>query len=301
MVKLSNGLEVPEICFGTGIVLRYYYTNKRKWGDRVKYWIHNYFHNKKQYQLDKNLKQNLYTAMDCGINMFDTSSAYAGSECLMGKYLKKCDRKNYYILTKCDNYSQYQNDVRGALMRSLKTLKTDYVDLYLLHWPVTGKFLESWKVMEQLYKEGYCKAIGVCNCNVHHLKELEEVAEIMPMVNEIECHPLFTQEEVRAYCNEKNIKVFAYTSTARMDERLFKTPLVPIAKKYRKSVAQVILKWHIQRGNVPIVNSSKKRHLLDNGKVWDFTLTEDELQQIDKININSRLRYDPDNCDFHQL
>ena len=170
-----------------------------------------------------------------------------------------------------------------------------------MHWPVTDYFLDSWKEMEKLYKEGMCKAIGVCNCNIHHLNELESVAEIMPMVNEFECHPLFTQKELREYCKEKNIQVMAYTSTGRMDERLKKTVLVPLAKKYNKSIAQIILRWHQQIGNIPIINSVNPKHMVENTNIYDFNLSNEEIASIESININSRLRYDPDNCDFKQL
>lgn len=186
-------------------------------------------------------------------------------------------------------------------MTSLKNLDTDYVDLYLMHWPVEGKYIKSWKIMERLYEKGLAKAIGVCNCNIHHLEELRKQAKIMPMVNQFECHPLFTQNELREYCKENNIQVMAYTPTARMDERLFKTVLSKIAKKYSKTVAQIIIKWHIQIGNIPIVNTSNLEHLRQNYNVFDFELTQQEVYEITKININSRLRYDPDNCDFRQL
>ena len=170
-----------------------------------------------------------------------------------------------------------------------------------MHVPVTYLFLESWKEMESLYEEGLCKAIGVCNCNIHHLNEIRKIAHVMPMVNEFECHPLFTQDELRSYCKENNIQVMAYTSTGRMDERLKKTVLVPISKKYGKSIAQIILRWHQQLGNIPIVNSTKPAHMIENTKISDFELTEEEINSILKCNINSRLRYAPDNCDFRQL
>ena len=177
----------------------------------------------------------------------------------------------------------------------------DYIDLYLMHWPVEGHYIKSWKIMEQLYREGKCKAIGVCNFNIHHLEELRKNAEIIPMVNQVECHPLFTQNELRKYCKEHGIQIMAYTSTARMDERLRKTCLVPIAKKYNKTLAQIILRWHQQIGNIPIVNSTKKYHMKQNIDINGFTLNQEEIDLILDININSRLRFDPDNCDFSQL
>ncbi len=299
-VKLSNGLEIPKIGYGSAIVLTYMYGSTGKAGI-AKYWVRNWLKNRSQYRKDKALKNVVNVAMKNGTTLIDTSRAYAGSEYILGKTLKNYPRDQYQICTKLCNGDQMSGNIRQSLESSLKTLQVDYVDLYLMHWPVTETFLDSWKQMEELYKSGLCKAIGVCNCNIHHLEEIKKVAEIMPMVNQIECHPLFTQDELRAYCDENNIQVMAYTPTARMDDRLRKTVLPVIAKKYHKTVAQIILRWHTQIGNVPIVNTSNAQHLMDNFNVFDFTLTEEEIKSITAININSRLRYDPDNCDFSQL
>ena len=134
--------------------------------------------------------------------------------------------------------------------------------------------------MEELYEKGLCKAIGVCNCNVHHLQELAENSRIVPMVNQFECPPLFTQNPLREYCQKNGIQVMAYMSTAWMDERLFKTVLALIANKYHKSVAQVILRWHQQIGNVPIINSFNSKHIKKNADIYDFKLSEKEVDSI---------------------
>ena len=265
------------------------------------YLLNGALHNRKKLRIDVALPKMIRGAMGCGCHFFDTSRAYGGSEYILGKTLKHYNRNEYVITTKVSNQYQYNDDVRGSLETSLSNLQMDYVDLYLLHWPVTNKYINSWKVLEELYDDGLCKAIGVCNCNIHHLETLEKNASLIPMVNQIECHPLLTQNALREYCSERNIRVMAYTSTARMDERLNKTILVPIAKKYNKSIAQIILRWHQQIGNIPIVNTSNLHHLKENYNISSFSLTDEEIQSITNININSRLRYDPDNCDFRQL
>lgn len=239
--------------------------------------------------------------MENGCNLFDTSSAYGSSESRLGEALKKYPRDKYFIITKIDNRSQYEDRVQETFYKSLKSLNVDYVDLLLLHWPVENIYQKSWKILEMLYEEGLCRAIGVSNFNIHHLESLEAVGNVKPMVDEFECHPLFTQNDLRSYCRSKDIQVIAYSSTARMNERLYKTCLVPIGKKYNKSVAQIILRWHQQIGNIPIVNSTNPRHLIENTQIRDFSLTDGEIDRITAININSRLRYDPDNCDFRQL
>ena len=300
-IKLSNGIEIPDLCFGTdGTSLR---SNgfKRKL-DNLKCWI-KILINRNRYYAEKDLylPQSIGECMKNGITLFDTSRAYGASEFNLGQNLKNYKRDDYFIVTKVSNKYQFDDKVEECFELSLKELNIDYVDVLLLHWPVTDHWIKSWKVLEELYRKGKCRAIGVCNCNIHHLEELKTYADIMPMVNEFECHPLFTQNELRAYCKENNIQVMAYTSTARMDTRLKNTCLDSIAKKHSKTIAQVILRWHIQIGNIPIVNSTKPNHIKENANIYDFELTDEEISKITTININSRLRYDPDNCDFTKL
>lgn len=290
------------ICFGTGITDLWRsncdHPDIMTW---TRYQINNYFHNKKQWRKDHSLESVVQAAVENGCTVFDTSRAYANSEKRLGQVLKRYKRDDSFVITKLCNKDQYSSSVREGLMKSLHELDMDYVDLYLMHWPVADHYLESWKEMEKLQQEGLCRKIGVCNCNIHHLEAIAEIADVMPACNEFECHPLFTQTELRAYCMAHGIQVLAYTSTARNDERLKKTVIMPVAKKYGKSMTQIILKWHVQSGTIPIVNSTSVEHMISNTKINDFSLTDEEMLQIDGCNINSRLRYDPDNCDFHQL
>lgn len=299
-VVLSNGVEIPDLCLGTGIV--YGYEDGRHDPYHVAgYWVKSMLKDRKRLRSDYALPGVIDIAMNGGCRAFDTSRAYGGAERVLGKTLKKYDRHEYFIVTKMCNADQFAGDARAALEKSLGELGMEYVDLYLLHWPVKDTYIETWRKVERLHEEGLCKSIGVCNCNIHHLEKMKESVNIMPMVNQFECHPLFTQDGLREYCQQNGIQIMAYTSTARMDERLYKTCLVPIAEKYHKSVAQIILRWHQQIGNIPIVNSYNKNHFRENTDIYDFKLTEEETAAILKININSRLRYDPDNCDFRQL
>lgn len=296
---LTNGVEVPNLCYGTGSVYKYRYKDWNKKGE-IKYWIKNILKDSKTLRGDLTFPKVIDAAMKDGCHMFDTSRAYCGAEYILGKTLAKYKRNDFFIVTKLCNSDQI-GGVEKGFRKSLLELGVEYIDLYLMHWPVKEIYIESWREIEKLYKEGLCRAIGVCNCNIHHLEEMKKNVEIMPMVNQFECHPLFTQNELRAYCNENNIQVMAYTSTARMDERLLKTCLVPIAEKYHKTVAQIILRWHQQIGNIPVVNSLNLAHVKEDININDFVLTENEIEKILEVNINSRLRYDPDNCDFSQL
>lgn len=297
-LELNNSEKIPRICYGSSI-LNYNTKNKltilkgivRKC---IKLDFKSLRKDSSLYKIIKKMPNKIKA------NAIDTSSAYEASEYVIGKAIKE-KRENYYIITKVSNSDQYKGNIEEALKKSLNKLDVDYIDLYLMHWPVKEMFLDTWKQMEMLLQKGLCKSIGVCNCNIHHLEEIKKVATIMPAVNQIECHPLFTQNELRKYCKENKIQVMAYTSTGRMDERLRKTCLTKIARKYNKSIAQIILRWHIQIGNVPIFNTSKIENYKENMDVFNFELTNNEVENITKININSRLRYDPDNCDFTQL
>lgn len=187
-------------------------------------------------------------------------------------------------------------------MSQLQGMGVDYVDMLMFHWPVTDLYIDTWKEMVQLYKEGYCKCLGVANCHKHHIEELMKAADVIPSINQFEVHPLFTQKDLIGYCWSKGIQVEAYTAIARFDDRLMRLPLLKnIAQKYHKTVVQVILRWHVQTGVIPLVRSLNKNRQLENVSIFDFELTSNEMKAIDAININSRLRYDPDNCDFSIL
>ena len=200
MIKLINNYEIPVMGYGSSIV-----NNDISGLKAILRECRIYSKSKRQHKLNVSLPKCVDYAMNNSINMFDTSSAYGASETVIGKTLQKYKREDYFVVTKLCNGSQYEGNIRKAFEESLKHLKVDYVDLYLMHWPVADYFKDSWKELEKLYDEKLCKAIGVCNFDINHLEELETVANIMPMTNQIECHPLFTQEKLRKYCKEKEI------------------------------------------------------------------------------------------------
>ncbi|MDY5733376.1 MAG: aldo/keto reductase, partial [Succinivibrio sp.] len=176
---------------------------------------------------------------------------------------------------------------------------TDYIDILMFHWPVTGKYVETWKRMIKLYNQGYVKILGVANCNQHHLDDLYSETGVYPSINQFERHPLFTQKKLVDYCKDKSIVVEAYTPIARFDDRLVRLPVLKrIAEKYHKNFVQIILRWHVQTGVIPIVRAMSSAHQKQNLDIFNFSLTDEEIDVISKININSRMRYDPDNCDF---
>ncbi|MGG3691737.1 aldo/keto reductase, partial [Heyndrickxia ginsengihumi] len=176
-------------------------------------------------------------------------------------------------------------------------IEPEKLDLYLIHWPVEGKYKEAWKALETLYKEGKVRAIGVSNFQVHHLEDLMKEAEIKPMINQVELHPRLTQEEVRAFCAKHHIQVEAW-SPLMQGQLLDNEELKQIANKYQKSIAQVIIRWDLQTGIVTIPKSTKENRIIENAAVFDFELTEEDMKTINALNQNLRVGPDPDHFDF---
>jgi len=242
-------------------------------------------------------------AVGLGYRSFDLASAY-GNERWFGRVLRFCGerRNNLFITTKLSNRAQWVGDVRAAFQDSLKKLGIKYLDLYLMHWPVPDMYESSWKQMEVLYKEGLVRAIGVCNFHEHHLKKLLENCDVIPAINQIELHPLLSQMDLVMFCREKGIQVESYSPVARMHDKLIKNEtLVSIADWHQKTVPQVIFKWDLQHGIVVIPKSSSPVRLKENISIFDFNLSDQEMKSIDLLNIDFRVRYDPDSCDFSKL
>ena len=242
-------------------------------------------------------------AVKHGYRNFDLAPAY-GNEKWFGRAIPFCGRrrKNLFITTKLSNRGQETGDVRSQLLASLKRLRIKYLDLYLIHWPVPDLYVSSWKQMESLYKEGLVRAIGVCNFHKHHMENLLKYAEVIPAINQIELHPLLSQLPLRQYCEEKGIQVEGYASVARMHEKLISNEtLTTIADRHRKTVPQVIIRWNYQHSIPTIPKTSNSDRLRENINIHDFALSDEEMASIDSLNIDFRIRFDPDNCDFSKL
>lgn len=238
-----------------------------------------------------------------GYRMLDYSAAYGNME-LIGKAIRKSgvDRREIFITTRVSNWAQREHRVREEFIKGLKCMDIDYVDLLQFHWPVTGYYLDTWREMEKLKEDGYVHHLGVANCHQHHLEEIFKICKYRPEVGQFEIHPLFTQKTLIEYYKQQNIIVEAYTSLARYDDRLVRLPLLKrLEKKYNKSFTQIILRWHIQNGCIPLVRTLTPSHQRSNFDIFDFEISIDDMKLIDSININSRLRYNPDNCDFSIL
>ncbi|MGE7718137.1 Aldo/keto reductase [Priestia megaterium] len=241
-------------------------------------------------------------AIKHGYRSIDTAAIY-GNEEGVGQGIREglkeagISRENVFVTSKVWNADLGYDATIAAYETSLKKLGLDYLDLYLIHWPVEGKYKEAWRALETLYKEGKVKAIGVSNFQVHHLKDLMEDAEIKPVINQVEYHPRLTQKELQAFCEKHHIQLEAW-SPLMQGELLDNEVLTEIANKHNKSVAQVILRWDVQNGIITIPKSTKEHRIVENASIFDFELNKEEMERIDELNQNHRVGPDPDNFDF---
>lgn len=242
------------------------------------------------------------SAIKNGYRSIDGAAIY-GNEESMGKGISEgikeagISREDLFITSKVWNADLGYESTIAAYETSLKKLGLDYLDLYLIHWPVQGKYKEAWRALEYLYKQGRVKTIGVSNFQVHHLEDILKDADIKPMVNQIEFHPRLTQGKVRGFCEKNNIQVEAWSPL--MVGKLFDNEILKeIADKYNKSIAQVILRWDIENNVVTIPKSTNEGRIIENSKIFDFKLTKEEVERINSLNEDLRVGPDPDNFDF---
>jgi diketogulonate reductase-like aldo/keto reductase len=244
------------------------------------------------------VKQAVRWALEAGYRSIDTAAIYRNEEGV-GKALKESgvSREEVFVTTKVWNADQGYETTLKAFEESRRRLGLEYIDLYLIHWPVKGKYKETWKALEKLYKDGYVRAIGVSNFQVHHLQDVMADAEIKPMVNQVEFHPYLTQKELLAFCREHQIQLEAWSPL--MQGEVVNVPLIrELAEKYGKTPAQIVLRWDLQHGVVTIPKSVKKERILENAAVFDFELSAEDMTKLDALNRNHRFGPDPDNFDF---
>lgn len=252
----------------------------------------------------KELRKILEAGFEAGFRAIDTARDY-GNESIVGKALQHTlkalglKREEIFITTKIGNSQQLKGNIQEQIDISLKNLRTDYVDLWLMHWPYPDFFEKTWQKMSNVYKSKKAFAIGVANYDIRHLKKLlAGKPEIVPMVNQIEYHPLRTVKDLTAYMREQNIKIQAYAPLCRLIPPLKENRMLNLlAKKYDKSLGQIILKWHIQQGDVmPVFKSYKPERFKENINIFDFNLSAEEISEIDALNQNYKYHLESVNC-----
>lgn len=262
--KLNNGVQMPYLGLGTWEAAE---------GPEVRNAIH--------------------YALDAGYRLIDTAAFYQ-NEKSVGEAIREhgIDRKEVFITTKLWTDKMDFDKALKAYDDSLNRLGMDYVDLYLIHWPVTGKFKEAWKALEKIYKEGRVKAIGISNFLPVHLNQLLPDVEVMPTVNQMEFHPYLIQQELIDLCTSNNIVYQAWSPI--MQGRVFEIPLLKqIGRKYRKNQAQVVLRWDLQRGVATIPKSVNQARVEANANIFNFELSDFDMAAINALDCNHRFGYDP--------
>jgi len=265
--KLYNGVQIPEIGFGLWKV-----------------------------ENEEQLKLAVECALKNGYTHFDSAQIY-GNEAMLGRVLKELnvDRSKLFITTKLWNDNQYLEDIGPSFDESLENLQMDYVDLFLMHYPVTETRHAAWRIgMQEIYTSGRAKAIGVSNYTIRHLEEMKQWGVGLPAVNQVELHVFLQQPELIEYCRENNIVVEAYSPLAH-GHGLDNEVLVEIAKKHRKSTAQIMIRWCLEMGTVPLPKSITPERIAENIDVLDFKLDEHDMKELKKLDKDLRTCWDPTN------
>jgi diketogulonate reductase-like aldo/keto reductase len=258
-IKLNNGIHIPNIGLGTWILNGKAAYNAVTW------------------------------ALESGYRLIDTATIY-GNERKVGEAIKDSGipRNDVFITTKVWKSDQGYDATLAAFDKSIKKLGLDYLDLYLIHWPVLGKTIETWKAMEKIYNEGKARAIGVSNYNIFFLNELLDNSSERPAINQVEFSPFLYQEELLKFCDGQDIHLEAYSPLTR-GYKLDHPKLTEIAQKYNKSVPQILIRWGLQHHIIEIPKSGDKTHIKENIDIFDFSLKNDEILQLDNLNEDFRV------------
>lgn len=232
-------------------------------------------------------------ALEIGYRHIDTARFY-GNERDIGKAIKNSGipREEIFVTTKLWNSDHGYNRALKAFEESLTDLGFDYVDLYLIHWPVQDLRNESWRALEKLQVEGKCRAIGVSNYTIGHLKELLDISPVMPAVNQVEFSPFLYQKDLLEFCRFNNIQFESYSPLTK-GHKLDDIRLSAIARKYTKSPAQILVRWTLQKEVVVIPKSSRKERIRENADVFDFVISPEDMDRLDALHKNLRVSWDP--------
>jgi len=255
-----------------------------------------------QVEEGQELEHAVKSAIVHGYRSIDTAAIYQ-NEAGVGKGIRQglqaagISREEIFVTSKVWNSDLGYESTIAAYEQSLQKLGLDYLDLYLIHWPVANKYKDAWRALEALYKAGKVKAIGVSNFLQHQLEDLMADAEIIPMVNQMEHHPRLVQKELQLFCRTNSIQFEAW-SPLMQGQLLENEQLIEIASRYQKSVTQIILRWNLQNGVVTIPKSTKEHRIIENAALYDFELTSEDMDKIEAMDQHKRVGPDPDHFDF---
>ncbi len=245
------------------------------------------------------------TALEIGYRHIDTAEMY-GNEAEVGEAVRVSglDRGSVYVTSKLNNGFHRPDDARKAFDSTLAALKMDYIDLFLIHWPLPtlydGDYVSTWKVLEEFQRDGRARSIGVSNFQVSHLQRLADEASVVPAVNQIEAHPYFTNDEVRAYGREHNILTEAWSPIAQ-GKVLGDPTVVDIAEQLNRTPAQVVLRWHVQRGDIIFPKSTTPKRIEENTRIFDFELDDVAMERITELDKGEAGRQGPNPDTFAYL
>jgi len=262
---LNNGIKMPWLGFGT--------------------W---------QIKDGQEVENSVRSALEIGYRSIDTAAVY-GNERGVGKAIRESGipREDIFLTTKVWNDVQRERRTLAAFEESLERLETDYVDLYLIHWPVEGYSQGTWQVMEEIYQSGRAKSIGVSNFLVHHLEDLLAECHIVPSVNQVEFHPFLVQPELLKFCQSHKIQVEAWSPL--MSGQIFTVQAVQsLAEKYQRTPAQIALRWDLQHEVVTIPKSTHPHRIAENSQIFDFELSQEDMNLLDALDEGKRTGPHPD-------
>src|SRR3990170_6518669 len=263
-VKLNNGVDIPLLCL----------------------WVY-------QSPPGKTTQDAVKHALKCGYRLVDTARIY-GNEQDVGLAIResRMPREEVFVTTKLWNSDHGYDSTIRACEESLRRLGLEYLDLYLVHWPVSGVRNESWRAMEKLLRDGKCRAIGVSNYTINHLNDLLASSNTIPAVNQVEFHPFLYQQKLLEYCQGHGIQLEAYSPLTR-GERLNHSQVSAVAKRHSRTSAQVLIRWALQHRIIAIPKSVRKERILENSRVFDFVLTPEDMKVLDILHEGFRTCWDP--------
>ncbi len=268
-IMLNNGQPIPQLGFGVFLIR------------------------------PEDTRDAVATALEVGYRHIDTAEMY-GNETEVGEAIAKSglSRQDVFVTSKLSNASHRPDDARRAFDQTLKALGFDYIDLFLIHWPLPmkygGDFVSTWETLGEFYRDGRARSIGVSNFQDHHLRRLHAQSDTPPAVNQIEVNPFLTQRDLRVFCAEHQIAIEAWSPLARGRDLLADPTVTRIARQSGRTAAQVVLRWHIERGDIVFPKSVSPDRIRENFDIFDFELTGDDVAAISALNKDQRTGPDPD-------